>query len=294
MGPVPIYVDGTAYTTPSVFAWPVGSNHTLILGELSVNTPTGKSEFVGWTGGASSTSPSLTIKVGGDLSLLASYKNQYLVNVAFADAEGRSVSPQNVSIRGPAGAFNLTDSSLWLYSGTYRVTQAEWMGTNVGSNQDAPVTFAVADSNTVVVPLPIYDETIIVNDVYGLPISGANVTMTVGNQIQELLTNRTGLAVFRQVPLGYLNGTVKYLGFSGDVLVSAPGEHTEYVTVTLSYPVLITIFSILVVGTYFTVRRVRRRPVHNSDFYPWNTGRSRAVDSAWQLVSATLRRFSQV
>jgi len=270
VSPVPIYVDGMAYTTPSSFAWPVGSNHTLVLGELSVNTPTGKSKFVGWSGGVNSTSTSLTIEVGGELSLLASYKNQYLVSIAFADAEGGSVSPQNVSIRGPAGAFNLTDSSLWLYSGTYQVTQADWMGTNVGSSQDAKVTFAVADSNTIVVPLLIYDETIHVTDVYGLPISGANVTMSVGNQIQELLTSGTGQAVFRQVPLGYLNGTVKYLAFSGDIRVSTPGEHTEYVIVTLSYPVLITIFSIFLVGTYFAVKRIRRRPVRNSDFYSWN------------------------
>ena len=284
VSPVPIYVDGMAYTTPSSFVWPVGSNHTLTLGELSVNTPTGKSKFVGWSGGVTSTSTSLTITVGGDLSLLASYKNQYLVNIAFADAEGRSVSPQNISIRGPAGAFNLTDSSLWLYSGTYQVTQAEWMGTNVGSNQGAPVTFAVADSNTIVVPLPIYDEAVVVTDVYGLPISGANVTMTVGNQIQELLTNNTGMALFRQVPLGYLNGTVKYLAFSGDIRVSTPGEHTEYVVVTLSYPVLTTIYlAIFAVGAYFAVRRSRRRPVRNSDFY------SRA-----RCLSATLRCFSQI
>jgi len=268
VSPVPIYVDGVAYTAPSSFAWPVGSNHTLTVGALSVNTPTGKSKFVGWSGGVNSTSPSLTITVGGDLSLLASYKNQYLVNIAFADAEGRSVSPQNISIRGPAGVFNLTDSSLWLYSDTYQVTQAEWMGTSVASAQDAPVTFAVADSNTIVVPLPIYDETIIVTDVYGLPISGAIVTMTVGNQIQQLLTNNTGQTVFRQVPLGYLNGTVKYLAFSGDIRVSTPGEHTEHVIVTLSYPVLITIFSICVVGTYFAVRRIRRKPVRQ-DFYSW-------------------------
>ncbi len=280
VSPVPIYVDGAAYMTPSIFAWPVGSNHTLILGELSVNTLTGKSKFVGWSGGVNSTSTNLTITVGGDLSLLASYKNQYLVNIVFVDAEGRSVSPQNVSIRGPAGAFNLTDSSLWLYSGTYQVTQAEWMGMDVGSSQGAPVTFAVADSNPIIVSLPIYDETIIVNDVYGLPISGANVTMTVGNQIQELLTNSTGLAVFRQVPLGYLNGTVRYLGFSGNIRVSTPGEHTEYVIVTLSYPVLISILAIGAVGTYFTVRRIRRRPVHDSDFYPWNSGKSCTVDSA--------------
>ncbi len=268
VSPVPIYVDGMVYATPSSFAWPVGSNHTLVLGESFMNTPTGKSKFVGWSGGVNSTSTSLTITVGGDLSLFASYKNQYLVNVAFADAEGEGVSPQNVSIRGPAGAFNLTDSSLWLYSGTYQVTQAEWMGTNVGSDQDARVTFAVADSNTIVVPLPIYDETIIVADVYGLPISGAIVTMTVGDQVQQLLTNNAGQAVFRQVPLGYLNGTVKYLAFSGDIRVSTPGEHTEHVIVTLSYPVLITFFSICVVGTYFAVRRIRRKPVRR-DFYSW-------------------------
>jgi len=269
--PVTIYVDGTAYTTPTIFAWPVGSNHTVVLGDLSVNTPTGKSKFVGWSGGVNSTSASLTITVGGDLSLLASYKNQYLVSIAFADADGGSVSPQNVSIRGPAGALNLTNPSLWLYSGTYQVTKAEWMGTNVGSNQDAPVTFAVANSNMIVVPLPIYDETIIVTDVYGLPISGANVTMTVGNQIQELLTDNGGVALFRQVPLGYLNGTVKYLAFSGKIRVSTPGEHTEHVIVTLSYPVLITILSLCVVGTYFAVRRTRRRPVRNQDFYSWTS-----------------------
>jgi hypothetical protein len=268
VSPVPIYVDGLVYMTPSSFAWPVGSNHTLVLGALSVNTSTGKSSFVGWTGGITSPSQSLTVQVGADMSLLASYKDQYLVSLAFADAEGRSVSPQSVSISGSAGAFGLTDSSLWLYSGTYQIIHAEWMGMNVGSTQDAPVTFAVTNSKTIVVPLPIYDESIKVTDVYGLPISGANVTLTVGNKIQELLTDNTGLAVFRQVPLGYLNGTIKYLAFSGDIRVSTPGEHTEHVIVTLSYPVLITIFSICVVGTYLTVRRIRRKPVRR-DFYSW-------------------------
>jgi len=268
VSPVQIYVDGMVYTTPSSFAWPVGSNHTLVLGESSVNTSTGKSKFVGWSGGVSSTSTSIAITVRGDLSLLASYKNQYLVNIAFADAEGGSVSPQNVSVRGPTGAFNLTDSGLWLLSGTYQVTRAEWMGTNVGLNQNVLVTFAVTDSNAIVVPLPIYDETIIVADVYGLPISGAIVTMTVGNQIQRLMTNNTGQAMFKQVPLGYLNGTVKYLAFSGDIRVSTPGGHTEHVIVTLSYPVLVTIISICVVGTYLAVRRIRRKPVRR-DFYSW-------------------------
>jgi hypothetical protein len=270
VNPVSVYVDGMAYLTPSSFTWPGGSNHTLTIGELSVSTPTGKSKFLGWSGGINSTSPSLAIRVEGDLSLYATYKNQYLVNITFADAEGRSVSPQNVSIQGPSGAFNLTNPSLWLYSGSYQVTQAEWMGTNVASARDVPVTFAVTASKTIVVPLPIYDETIVVTDIYGLPVSGANVTMTVGNQIQQLLTNSKGQAVFTQVPLGYMNGTVKYLAFSGDIRVSTPGEHTEYVIVTLSYPVLITILSILGVGTFFVVRRVRRRPVRKSDLYSWD------------------------
>jgi hypothetical protein len=269
VNPVQIYVDAMAYMTPASFTWPVGSNHTLTLGELSVSTPTGRSRFVGWSGGINSTSQSLAIEVESDMSLRASYRNQYLVNVTFADAEGRSVSPQDISIQGPSGAFDLTSPGLWLYSGSYQVTQAEWMGTNVASSPAVPVTFAVTDSKTIVVPLPIYDETIKVTDVYGLPISGANVTMTVGNRIEQLSTNSNGLAVFRQVPLGYLNGTVKYLGFSGNVRVSTPGEHTEYVVVTLSYPLLITVFSVLAVATFFAVRRARRKPVRNSDLYSW-------------------------
>jgi hypothetical protein len=255
------------FTTPSSFSWAVGSNHTLALGELALNTPTGRSKFLGWSGGINSTSSNLAIKVGNGMTLRASYANQYLVNLTFADAEGRSVSPQDVSIQGSAGTFNLTTPPLWLFSGSYQVTQAEWMGTNVASAQDTPLTFAVTSSKAIVVSLPIYDETIMVTDTYGLPISGANVTMAVGNQIQKSLTNDTGLAVFRQVPMGYLNGTVKYLAFSEDIRVTTPGEHTEHVVVTLSYPVLITIASILAVGTYFAVSRIRRRSVDNSDLH---------------------------
>ena len=203
------------------------------------------------------------------MNVVASYKNQYLVSIAFSDAKGSSVSPQNVSIRGPSGTFDLTNSSLWLYSGNYQVTHAVWMGTDVGSNTNTPVNFQVTNSKPVVVALPIYDDTIIVTDVYGLPISGAVVTMTVGNQVQQLVTDNSGLAVFKQVPLGYLNGSVRYLAFSGNVRVSTPGQHTEYVVVTLSYPVLITIVSISTVGIYFTVKRVRRKPVKTSDF-SWN------------------------
>lgn len=266
--------------TPSSFTWPVGSNHTLILGELSINTSTGRSRFTGWSEGINSTSASLTIEVRADLSLLASYKNQYLTNIAFTDAEGRSVSPQDLTIRGSAEAFTLINSSLWLFSGIYQVTHAEWMGTNVASTQVAPVTFTVASSKTITVPLPVYDETFVVTDVYGLPVSGVNVTVTVGNQIQQVLTNDTGLAVFREVPLGYLNGTIKYLAFGADIRIAEPGRHTEYVTVTLSYPVVMTILTVSTIGILFAIRRIRRRPAHNPDFYTWNRDNTKYVDAA--------------
>jgi hypothetical protein len=95
--------------------------------------------------------------------------------------------------------------------------------------------------------------------------------MSVGNQIQDLMTNSTGMAMFRQVPLGDFNGTIKYLAFSGVIRVSAPGEHTERVIVTLSYPVLITILTVFVVGTYFAVRRIRRGSVRKPDFHSLNS-----------------------
>jgi hypothetical protein len=265
--PVLIRVDGNASWTPYSFLGQVGASYTLTVGNLSVSTSTGRSEFTGWSGGANSASRSLTFTVGSDLTVLASYKSQYLVHISFADFEGRSLSPQNVSIQGPEGTFKLTNSSLWLNPGSYQVTQADWIGVNVGADRAVPGVFEIAQSASVVVTLPVYDETILVNDVYFLPISGANVTMSVGDQIQQVMTNSTGLAVFRQVPLGYLNGTVRYLGFSAGVRISNPGEGTERVTVTLSYPVLITILTILAVGACFTVWKTRRKPVPNSELF---------------------------
>jgi hypothetical protein len=134
-----------------------------------------------------------------------------------------------------------------------------WKGVEIAGSNNTSVPFYVDRPGAVQVTLPIYNEIVVVRDIYGLPVRGAMVTITTDGQVQTISTNSSGIALFPQLPPGPIEGTVKYLTFSANFSSPSDSQHVVYATATLSYPVLVTILTITALAAYVTIRSVRRK-----------------------------------
>jgi hypothetical protein len=220
-----------------------------------VTTPEEKSTFLGWAGGINSSDINQTITVRGTMTLTLEYRNLCLVNLGFTDSESRPVSPQSVRIGDGGQTLSLGSSPIWLYSGDYQVAQAKWMGVAL---ENSNITFTVTRPGTIPIMLPISDEHVVVRDVYGFPVQGAQVRLVVDNITQERVTNGSGVATFTQLPNGAVRGEIQYLGFS-QYFSEEGSSHTVYSTAPLSYPLLATIGVLATLATLAIVRSVRRK-----------------------------------
>ena len=258
-GPVAFMIDGEEYYTPAAFVWPTGSNHTVTLPSETVDTSVEKSTFLGWTGSINSSSTSLNFTVKGDMNLDLDFRNLCLVNIGFTDVEGQPVNLAPVQISAGSQTLNLTSPSVWLYSGTYQVTQAYWKGVELKSPSNSTISFNVSKPGDLPIMLPIFDEVVVVTDVYGLPVQGATVTLAAGGIVQERVTNGSGIALFAQIPPGPVQGTIKYLTFSQNFSSQNDSSRVIYATATLSYPLLITILAAAALAAFVTIRSVRKK-----------------------------------
>lgn len=249
-------IDGHDYSLPVSFDWALGSTHTFSSPSVVQVGNGTKAVFTGWSGSQPSSSASLTLTVGRNLTLIQDYKSAYLTRFDFVDANSHPMAPTEVSVQGAGARLSIpANMTAWLYGGTYKVIQAEWMGENVVMNYG----FKVTHPGNYTIPLLVYSDTVKVTDVYGVPISGATVRLSTGNGMN--ITGKTGpsgTVTFEQVPLGTYAGTVTYLGVSAGITSSAVGNNATTVTLVLSYPFFLTLIIFGVLATFLVYRRRRR------------------------------------
>jgi len=110
------------------------------------------------------------------------------------------------------------------------------------------------------VTLPVCDTTIQVDDLYGLPIGGAQVFLQFDNMTEFFAqTNPQGAAYFPQVPEGPFVARIYYLGTSGQVSGSSDSERILTATLVLSYPLIYTLVAFIAIAvSVIAMRRFRR------------------------------------
>jgi hypothetical protein len=263
-----VIVDGIQYPLPTSFSWAVGSTHL-----VSAQTPIPEGSaarvvLAGWEGGVNSSSPEASFTVGTNMTLIAKYQSEYLVGFSFTDSAGASVAAQNATIYGPQGLITVTsaNSSAWLEAGATYTPLGGTVGGVVVPIAPGATSFTVDGPMTVAIPLSTYSVSIKVVDMFGQPISGANVTLTTSGQ--ERLTQTTGdngSASFTNIPMGWFHATYSYLGVSGSLESGVTGAHSESVTMALSYPVF-TVAAVFagLIGVSYVARRRRSTDDSNS------------------------------
>ena len=235
-----IVVDGTSYALPTSFSWSVGSTHQVSAQSVIATGDGAQLVAAGWHGAVNSSSPSTTFTVKNDMTLIVSYQTEYLVDFTFASGAGTPVAAQNATIYGPQGLVTVTsaNSSAWLDSGASYSPLGGTVGGVVVPVVPGVGSFVVDGPRTVTVPLSTFPVSVKVVDLFGQPISGANVTLTTSGEMRfTQVTGSDGLATFDNVPMGWFSATYTYLGVSGSLSSTATGGHTDTVTMALSYPV---------------------------------------------------------
>jgi hypothetical protein len=101
--------------------------------------------------------------------------------------------------------------------------------------------------------------TIVVQDVYGMPVSGAAVTLNLGSWTPTLQTGSSGTVVFSSVPASPFNATVSYMGASAVLTGNSLSNPRLEVTVVLSPPVAISAGLVVLAIASVTFLRLRRR-----------------------------------
>jgi hypothetical protein len=106
---------------------------------------------------------------------------------------------------------------------------------------------------------PSYKVTVRVDDIYGQPLGGASVTLSMPGFSKSVVTGSDGEASFANVTSGQFNATVSYMGVSNVVAGNSLDDSTLYVTMVLSYPLLIPLGAFLLLATAVTYLRWRKR-----------------------------------
>jgi hypothetical protein len=262
-----IIIDGRNYTLPVSFSWPLGTKHNVSVSSLTTLMGDEKVVFNGWTGGIVSGSTNTSIYVHDDSTIIVHHIINYKIMLEFVDSTGMSVRPDMVELSSGQGIIQLNNSFvLWAPGGaTYTLIGAKWDGTGVTAVNGSDFSFTVVRPSNITVRLNIYPQTFEVQDIFGQPIAGAEVSVQLpnGTKIQET-TNSSDLAYFPQLPAQGYKATVSYMG---STLFLYPGQTTgsiQYVTFALSYPVIGGFIAVLAsLGLSLSFNRLKKFIIPN-------------------------------
>lgn len=122
-----------------------------------------------------------------------------------------------------------------------------------GGNQSIAYTLTVRQAATTS-----HNVTVVVRDIYGVPVSGAQVTLNMAGWSPTLKTGGSGAVVFASVPAGPFNATISYMGASATLSGNSTSDPALNVTVVLSPPVAISAGVFVLVGAALYLGRIRK------------------------------------
>ncbi len=182
--------------------------------------------------------------------LIVSAVAQYRVAFQFLDGSSKNaLQPSDVQLAVGNSTVDVQGRYTWLANGTsFRVVNVMWEGTGVGPTP-AP-SFNVASPLNVTLNTRVYPASLKVVDLLGLPVSGAQVSMTLANGTTVTgTTNGDGTFAAGMVPLGAFTAKVSNLGTGAQIVGDASSDQqTAQGKVPLSLVSLIGVVSLVSVA----------------------------------------------
>jgi hypothetical protein len=198
--------------------------------------------------------------------LIFNSAEQYLVSFRFKDNSGmETIVPVIFQIESNSDVINVPQFNIWLDQGTvFRVSSIIW--------ENAEVKPAEFTSYVVNEPLNedlfcrVFNAKLVVVDYLGIPISGAQVTVTLANQTTlQVVTASDGIAILPMIPLGAFNAEISYLGTTTPIVGDASTHTVIAGKVLASVPTfgLIAGVAIAIVVAAILFVRKRKQPLPN-------------------------------
>ena len=184
--------------------------------------------FVGWTGSIVGNTPATSLTVDEPKTLIANWKTQFQVNLAFLDNEGNPLMsmPTSVGLLSPNGTsyeFS-TYSGLWLDEGNWTLRQVLWRDVDVKLYE---INYTPTPNGDWTVRVTVFPLSVkVVGIVTGWPISAAEVLIKLPDGSNEIIiTEMNGLALFQQLPRhsAYVV-TARAQGFEKSVAMNLTGD----------------------------------------------------------------------
>ncbi len=188
---------------------------------------------------------------------------QYLVSIVVKDGSGRrDITPESITMSVNGGSQSAMSGQLWADDGsTVTVASILWEGVDVTPAQTG--TYMVSAPFTITLDAKVYQATVVVKDILGIPVGGASVRLLLANSTTvQGTTAGNGSVTFRLIPLGTYQVTVSVLGISQGASGNAAVQNPMTITVNFSDSVVVVIVALVAAGatTFFLVRRHRRGP----------------------------------
>ena len=198
------------------------------------------------TGSGSTATPTITFSSPHQLSYASI--TQDLVTFRFTDSTGTvAISPRVFGITLNGAEENLSSSRSWFDTGTQlNVTGITWEGVEVQAVGSPGA--VVTRPQTLPVRAQVYEASLKVTDLLGLPVSGVEVSFTFANQTSTtIVTGGDGGVTLGLLPAGTYRASASGLAGSTSVSVDPSTEPTAVVNEIFSYAVIILIIVIAVV-----------------------------------------------
>ncbi len=187
---------------------------------------------------------------------------QYQVAFQFFDSLGRNtIEPSTVELGIGNSTVDVQGPSVWLANGTsFSVVNVTWEGAGVGPTP--PPSFQVKEAPlNVTLDTKVYGASLKVVDLFGLPVSGAQVSMSLANGTTVTGTTKgDGTFSVAMIPLGTFSAKVSSLGMSAHIAGdAASGPQVAEGKVPLSVIALFVIVAAAVAAGSSGVLVQRRR-----------------------------------
>ncbi len=163
------------------------------------------------------TTPSVTFT--GPVTLAFTANTQYLVNFQFFDSVGRNaVTPSVVDLTIGNSTTEIQGSSAWFPNGTaFSVSSVVWEGVGVGPAGSPSFVVKGAPLN-ITLETRVYSASLKVVDLFGLPVAGAHVAMSLANGTTiNGVTKSNGIFSVAMIPLGTYSAKVTSLGSTAHI-----------------------------------------------------------------------------
>ncbi len=186
---------------------------------------------------------------------------QYLISFRFTDHSGNNpITPSHFDLETDnSNVADVPQFSIWLDNGTtFQIHSIIWQNSDVKPSQQT--TYVANAPLNQTVQCNIFNATLTTKDYLNIPVSGAQVTVTLANQTSiQAVTASDGTVNLPMIPLETYTATISYFGTSTTVAGNASTQSNATAKIFTSLPTFGLIAAIIIVIVAVAAISVRRR-----------------------------------